>query len=355
VVHLGFTDMTIAIAVLGGGLIGREHLTRIACEPRCRVAALVEPGPDGPALAGQHGAAHFHDLDGMLAGPLPDAAVVATPNALHVPQALALVEHGVPVLVEKPVADSLEAGEALLRALRRAGVPVLVGHHRRHGPALRAAQTCVAEGRLGRLVALSAATLLAKPAGYFDAAWRRTRPGGGPVEINAVHDIDSLRVLGGDIVGVQARRSSAVRGHEVEDTAAVLLEFAIGALGTLLLSDTVAAPHSWERTSGENPIFPRETGQDCIHLHGTHGTLAVPTMRLWHQGEPSWAAPFDTQKLPLAEHDPLARQLAHFCDVVEGHATPLVDVADALSTLAATLALHDAAESGLRVVPTVYN
>lgn len=347
--------MTIGIAVVGGGLIGREHLARIAAEPRCRVAALVEPGSGGEALARQYGGACFHRLDELLAGPLPDAAIVATPNALHVPQALALVERGVPVLVEKPVADGLEAGEALLRAGRRAGMPVLVGHHRRHGAALQMARQCVAEGRLGRLVALSATTLLAKPAAYFDMAWRRRRPGGGPVEINAVHDIDSLRVLGGDIVGVQARRSNAVRGHDVEDTAAVLLEFASGALGTLLLSDTVAAPHSWERTSGENPMFPRERGHDCIHLHGTHGTLAVPTLRLWRQAEPSWTAPLDASTLDIAEHDPLMRQLAHFCDVVEGRAAPLVDVADALNTLAATLAIHEAGECGVRVVPTVYN
>lgn len=342
--------MTIAIAVIGGGLIGREHLERIAAEPRCRAAALVEPANDGAHLARRHGCPHHRTLDDLLAGALPDAAVVATPNALHVPQTLALLARGVPVLVEKPVADSLEAGRALLQAAQRSRVPVLVGHHRRHGAALQAAKSCIDEGRLGRLVALQASTLLHKPAAYFDAAWRRDGAGGGPVLINAVHDVDSLRMLAGDIVAVQARCSNAVRGFAVEDSAAVLLEFAGGALGTLIVSDTTVAPRSWEHTSGENPAYPHAADQDCLFLAGTRGSLALPTMRLWQQpGEPSWIEPFEAVQLPLPRVDPLARQLAHFCAVVAEGAAPAVGAADALNTLAATLAIREAARRSARI------
>lgn len=345
----------IALAVVGGGGIGREHLARIEASARCRPAALVDPQPATAELAQRAGCAHHASLEALLRGPLPDGAIVATPNALHVPQAVALLAHGVPVLVEKPVADTLAAGEQLLRAVSESGVPVLVGHHRRHGAAITTARVCIAAGTLGRLVALNATTLFHKPAAYFDVAWRR-EAGGGPVLINAVHDIDSLRALAGDIVAVQARTSSAVRGFAVEDSAAVLLEFANGALGTLLVSDTALSPRSWEHTSGENPAYPSDESQDCMFVAGTQGSLALPTMTLWRQrGAASWAEPFETTRLPLQPVDPLVQQLDHFCDVIEHGVAPLVGAADALNTLAATLAIQQAALRGSRSTLTRYD
>ena len=73
-------------------------------------------------------------------------------------------------------------------------------------------------------------------------------------------------------------------------------------------------------------------------------------MTLWRQhGDASWTEPFETTTLPLQPVDPLQRQLEHFCDVVERRAPPLVGAADALSTLAATLAVHESARRGARV------
>jgi len=341
--------MTIGIAIVGAQMIGREHLARVAAHARCHVAALVDPAPDAEAQAQRAGGAHHPSLGALLQGALPDAAIIATPNALHGPQAEALLRRGVPVLVEKPLAESVVAGEALLRAVHATGVPLLVGHHRRHSAVIEAALDCIASGALGRIVALNATTLLYKPAPYFDMAWRR-QPGGGPVLINAVHDIHSLRTLAGDIVAVQARCSNAVRRFDVEDSAAVLLEFRNGALGTLIVSDATVAPRSWEHTSGENPIYPPQSDQDCVFVAGTQGSLALPTLQLWRQhGPASWTEPFETTRLPLRPVDPLVRQLDHFCDVVERRVAPLVSAADALNTLAATLAVHDAAARGARV------
>lgn len=339
----------IHIALLGAGLIGIEHARRIAASPNCGLHSVVDPGPAADALAAEHGVPMHRSLDALLAGPLPDAAIIATPNDLHVDHALALIRRGVPVLVEKPVAHTLAAGQALVDAVDTTGVPVLVGHHRRHSAALHLAHQRIQAGALGRLVAVSATVLFHKPAAYFEVDWRR-RAGGGPILINLVHEIDTLRWLAGDVVAVQARASSAVRGHEVEDTAAIVLEFASGALGTLVLSDTAAAVRSWEQTSGENPAYARDTSQDCLFLAGTEGSLAVPTMTQWRaQGPASWTVPMHKEALPTPPLDPLQRQIDHFCDVVGGRAVPLVSAADALASLRVTLAVRDSARSGRRI------
>ena len=114
--------------------------------------------------------------------------------------------------------------------------------------------------------------LFYKPDDYFDVGggWRR-QPGGGPILLNLIHEVNNLLTLVGDIVRVQAVTSNATRGFPVEDTAAMVFTFANGALGTFLLSDTAASPRSWEQTSQENTSYPSYDDEDCYHIAGTTG------------------------------------------------------------------------------------
>lgn len=340
------------LAVVGMGLIGRRHAGLIRDSGDADLVAVADPDPGSAAFASGIGVAHYRTLDELLARERPDGVVVATPSDLHVPHALACIAAGVPVLVEKPVATTVEDARHLADAAEAAGVPVLVGHHRRHSPILAAARRVVGSGALGDVVAVVATTLFAKPPAYFDAApWRR-RPGGGPILINLIHDIDALRMLAGEVLEVQAMASDRVRGFDVEDTAAVLLRFASGALGSLILSDAAASPVSWELTAGEDPAFPRHDDRDCYLIAGTRGTLGIPSLRLTtHHGEPSWTRPTHTAAVPVSRVDPLASQLQHFCRVITREVSPHVTVRDATETLRVTLAVSEAARAG-RPVPS---
>jgi predicted dehydrogenase len=249
--------------------------------------------------------------------------------------------------VEKPLAETLGDARRLADAEAAGRVPVLVGHHRRHSGLLETAREVIASGRLGRIVAVNGSATFRKPDAYFrDAPWRARR-GGGPILINLVHEIDNLRMLLGELVQVQAMASNAVRGFEVEDTAAIGLRFQSGALGTFLLSDAAASPRSWEQTSGENSAYDRHADEDCYVIAGERGSLNVPTLRLrTSEGEASWWSPLSTQVLDRGQGDPLARQLAHFCAVIRGEAEPRVTAADATRTLRATLAVAESARQG---------
>jgi predicted dehydrogenase len=342
------------IAVAGAGAIGSRHIELIAAEPACTLACIVDPSPAAESIAARNRVPLFPAVEAMLGTAPVDGVILATPNALHVPQALACIAAGVPVLVEKPVADTVQAGEALCEAAERAHAKVLVGHHRRHGAIMARARAVIASGALGPLVAVVGTALFYKPDRYFDEAPWRAQPGGGPVLINMIHEIDNLRALCGEIVAVQAIASNARRGHAVEDTVAIGLRFASGALGTFMLSDTAASARSWEQTSRENKSYASYSDEDCYVVAGTHGSLAIPTMRLrtYRSAEQrSWWKPFDTQVLAIDEVDPLVRQLAHFCAVIRGEAVPLVNVRDGLQNLRITEAIGDAAATG-RTLPT---
>ena len=233
----------------------------------------------------------------------------------------------------------------LAEAVARTGIPVLVGHHRRHNPINQRARALIAQGQLGRIVSATALATFLKPDPYFEVAWRR-QAGGGPILINLIHDIDMLRFLLGEVTAVQAMDSHAVRGFEVEDTAAAVLRFASGALATVIVSDTTTSPWCWDMCAGEQVQYPRQNVASHQIL-GTHGALSLPDLGLWqYRGERNWHAEMSHEETRVHAADPYTRQLEHFAAVIADKAEPLCSALDGLRTLAATLAVHDAAVSG---------
>jgi predicted dehydrogenase len=140
--------------------------------------------------------------------------------------------------------------------------------------------------------------------------------------------------------------SSRTRGFAVEDTAAVTLQFANGALGNLTISDAVQAPWAWEIAAGEEPDYPHQH-QDTYLICGTKGSLAAPTLTHWRNEHGGGRGdPFITQQLFYVRADPWLEELHHFAQVVRGRAGPRTTVQDATRTLATTLAIARSAQTG---------
>jgi predicted dehydrogenase len=337
------------IAVAGAGLIGVAHMARAQASPTCTLCAVVDPAPAAREEAGRAGVPLYPTLDALFAGTPVDGVVLATPNQFHVEQALRCIDAGLPALVEKPIAPTVGEAQRLVDAVETKGARVLVGHHRAHSPIMARAKEVIDQGRLGRIVAVMGSAVFLKPDHYFDdGPWRR-EPGGGPILINMIHEVHNLRLLCGEIVAVQAIASRAVRGFPVEDTVAINLQFASGALGTFMLSDTAACARNWEHTSRENAAYPTYPDEDCYVIAGTIGSLAIPTMRLKTYPKPedrSWWKPFDVGVVDLVREDPLSRQMEHFGAVVRGEAKPLVSARDGLANLQITEAIVEAARTG---------
>ncbi|MEY2808813.1 MAG: hypothetical protein RLZ66_324 [Pseudomonadota bacterium] len=340
------------IAVAGAGYIGLAHIEVIRNNPLCTLSAIVDPAPASRDVATAVGARHFNTLDDMLAQDRPDGVVLATPNSLHVPQALQCLAQGLPTLLEKPIAPTLVEALKLVEAVETQQGKILIGHHRAHSPIMAKAREVIASGQLGKLVAVMGSATFYKPDSYFeDGPWRR-EPGGGPLLLNMIHEVHNLRILCGEIVAVQAFASHATRGFAVEDTVAISLQFASGALGTFMLSDTSACARSWEQTSQENKAYPSYDDEDCYVVTGTRGSLSVPTMRLKTYPRPedcSWWKPFESSTVAMVRDDPLKHQIAHFVEVIQGQAEPLVSARDGMLNLRVTEAIVQAAREGRTV------
>lgn len=340
------------IAVAGAGYIGVAHIGAARASPTCTLSAVVDPSPAAERVAAEAGVPRYGSLDELIARDRPDGIVIATPNAMHVGHASTCIDAGIPILLEKPIAPTVDEADALVRKAERADARVLIGHHRAHSPIMAKAREIINRGALGRLVAVLGSAVFFKPDRYFaEASWRRER-GGGPILLNMIHEVHNLRMLCGEVVAVQAMASHAIRHFPVEDTVSMNLRFASGALASFMLSDTAASPRSWEQTSRENPAYATYPDEDCYVIIGTHGSLSVPTMRLRtypRDEDRSWWKPFEDGVVGLVRNDPIRQQFEHFGAVVRGEAAPIVSARDGLANLRITEAIAIAAASGTTI------
>ncbi|MEY4139946.1 MAG: hypothetical protein RLZZ371_2128 [Pseudomonadota bacterium] len=340
---------TTRIAIAGAGYIGQAHMAVCQASKTCSLSAIVDPSPAAVTVAAKAGVPLYTSIDELLATDRPHGLILATPNQLHVAHATQCIAASLPILLEKPIATTVSEGEQLVKRVEETGAKVLIGHHRAHSPIMAKAKEVVDSGKLGKLVAVMGSATFLKPDHYFkDGPWR-TQTGGGPILINMIHEVHNLRMLCGEIVAVQAFASNATRGFEVEDTVAINLRFANGALGTFMLSDTAACPRSWEQTSQENKVYPAYDDEDCYVITGTNGALSVPTMRLKtypRDEDRSWWKEFEVGVVGMVRDDPLKHQMEHFGAVVRGEVSPLVSARDGLQNLRVTEAISQAAKTG---------
>jgi len=219
------------VALLGSGWIMDYHARAVIEHPGAElVAASSWREPSLARLAERHGIGRTTtDWRELAADPDVDAAVIGTPNALHAPQAVAFLEAGKHVLVEKPMARNLEEADAMLAAAVRSGARLMVAHCWRFHPDVLALRARVAAGELGEVVKTRGYGVHAGwgPSGWF------TDPelaGGGALVDMGVHAIDTTRFLLGDPLPVRVFATVATRygDYPVDDDAIVLVSWSNG-------------------------------------------------------------------------------------------------------------------------------
>jgi predicted dehydrogenase len=368
----------VKIVIIGAGLIGPRHAESIVKCPDALLYAIVDPSPQAEAVAQRFAVPLYRDIDELLlaaAGKtsdrdsdnnapnngLPDAAIVCSPNATHVPLSKHLLAAGIHVLVEKPVAINIESGLDLLRHAKKhestSGVKALAGHHRRFNPYVVAAHRALSSNTIGKPLAVSGLWALRKPTSYYQppTAWRASsQSGGGPVLINLVHEIDILHYLLGPIVRVYAEETLSTRGHDAEEGAAVVLKFESGVVGTFLLCDSAPSAHSFEAGTGENPMIPR-SGRDFYRVFGTGGTLSVGDMKVERYreradgGEGAWSDEVVEEDIKVGSEVPFDEQIGHLVRVVRGLEGPRCSIKDGLRAVIVAEAVRKAMRTGVPV------
>jgi len=256
-------DQIIRVGIIGTGLSATMHVQALAAVPDVEVAAVAGTTPaKADAFAAEHGIPLAYDSVPRLLAEARVAAVhLCTPPFAREEYARLAASAGVHVLIEKPMARDLAEADRIIAACRVGGVRLGAQFQMRFMPLPWQIKRDLDEGRLGKIfLADCYAKWWREPAYYAGSSWRGRLSGeGGAVLINqGIHSIDLLQWLAGSVRRLSARTATAVHDIEGEDLAVATVEFASGAIGSIVAS-TATYPGFSER----------------IELHGDRGTLIL--------------------------------------------------------------------------------
>jgi phthalate 4,5-cis-dihydrodiol dehydrogenase len=227
----------VVLGVVGLGMAGAVMVHAAAMHPGIRIVAAADPQPDPrAAFARDFGAAAFADARQVCERTDVEAVYIATPHQFHREHAILAAECGKHVVVEKPLALTLADCHAIVEAVDRNKVHLIVGHTHGFDPAVRAMRKIIRSGDVGPLG-------LVAMWNYTNFIYRPRRPeeldtarGGGILFNQIPHQIDTLRVLGGDIRSVRAIAQRLDPSRPTEGLASALLQFGSGAAATITYS-----------------------------------------------------------------------------------------------------------------------
>lgn len=337
----------IKIGLAGAGWIGAEHGRNIARHPRAELAAVCDANPDAVARLRRETGAAFAEcrtFEALCAADL-DAVVIATPNALHAEQSIAAARAGKAIYCEKPMAIQPDDCRRIRDAVVAAGVPYLIGYHRRVNPLFQHVRGLLDQGALGKPFMIESDYLHHVPAHWNIWSWLgKEQVAGSLFHAGSGHNVDLIRYFCGDVREVTCLKDVFLPRPdqvETEDTAIALFRFQSGAIGKVQFC-----------------IGPITPFQFNFKLYGTRGS--VVNNRIWLDTMPRFADPGHEKEcieLPAAWipdnvqggiGEPWDRLMDHFIALVADGIPCLNDVHSACQT---SLTCFAAVESARRNAP----
>ncbi len=323
------------LALVGAGFMGRLHAKAIASSDVARLTVVVDSDPTVAAFADLHRARYVGSIDEALALEDVDAFVVALPDRGHVEPACRLLDAGCAVLLEKPMADTLDGALRIARAERRGGGRLLVGHILRFDPRYALAAQAIAEGRIGDVLFLSSGRLSSQSLGV------RMDGTSSVLFYLGVHDADLVQWLSGRrVTRVWSRavsKAMPARGVDSEDAILTTCEVDGGAAAQLyagwtLRDDTPSPVNARTLVVGSEGSLEIDVRDHGLRLHDASG-YRLPDALHWPEYNGRLAGD-------------LAEELRHFATAVAESTPFAVSVDDALRAVAVNDAILRSVASG---------
>ncbi|MHB0857059.1 MAG: Gfo/Idh/MocA family protein [Anaerolineae bacterium] len=340
--------------VVGCGEIASETCAGISAAQNATIAMLMDTRAELlNDLSEMYAAPTTTDVADVFANPDVDAVYVATPHALHVDLGIRAAEAGKHVLMEKPIATTLQDADRLIEACRVNGVKLGVAFYAQVDAGAAAARDLIRAGLLGQVISVRMDVLVDKPAHYWTSGysqraqtdWRKQKAqaGGGVLIMNAIHDLNTVRwVTGLEVARVYAETDTLATEVEVEDTAGVVLRLSNGAISV------IHAGSAMRGGAYENVQGPRIYGTKGQIIFGGLGTRSRPLICLSEPAEGGRPGVWQELRFsgPLSDREQI---VAGFAGAVLRGEEPPTTGSDGRKALEIVLAAYRSAEIGQAV------
>jgi len=307
-------------AIVGLGMMGRHHARLLQTSPRIAFAGAVDPLGDRHAAV-RDPALVYGSVDELLERASPDLAIVAVPTDEHLAVARALASAGVHMLIEKPLAGSVQEGEQIIAACREAGVRAAVGHVERFNPALIELRRRTEEGQLGEVFMIAT-----ERCGPFPDRIRDV----GVVKDLATHDLDLVGWLGKSPIDVVAAQTAHKTGRDHEDLVLVTGRLRAGVAFSITVDWLTPTKTRRMRILGDRGMLVADTLTSDLVFH-ENGRVTSE----WDSSQAlRGVAEGDSTRYALKRREPLLAELDAFCDFVLGDdGSPAVSLEEGLQTV----------------------
>ena len=294
----------IKIAVVGTGAIGRHHLVAITESKDCELCAICDLNQVVLSeLAIQYCVPVFTDYREIVKGVVVDAVILNLPHWLHCEASIFFLEHGVHVLVEKPMANSTEECDKMILAAQKANKKLAVGHVQRYFMANRKVKEIYQSGRLGELVMFNEM----RSVNYFDAnrpKWflNKSLAGGGIVMNYGAHALDKLLyILDEKPNFVTSSYGNRLNDEDIEGHAQFVVRFNNGVSASITFS-------------GYGFV-----GYESTYIFTKGAIKVVDTTELWMNLGNGW------EKIEVLEDGKhMEKQIREFCNYINGEKSEIV-------------------------------
>jgi UDP-N-acetyl-2-amino-2-deoxyglucuronate dehydrogenase len=338
--------MTTHIGLIGAGNISETHARAARAIPEVEIAAIFGTNAEKVGrLCRDYGGKPYCNFDEFLAHRPMVLVAIGSPSGLHAAQGIAAARRGLHVLTEKPIDISVERADALIDETRKAQVQLGVFFQDRCKPDILSVKNAVDAGVLGDPILVDARVKWYRPPEYYsNSRWRGTwaLDGGGALINQAVHTLDLMLWMFGDVKAVQAICKTALHAIEAEDTLIAMLEFANGALGVLQAATSVF------------PGYPRR-----LELAGSEGMLIIEQDRLLaadlKKPSPHLLKSSEADKNPSASSPIVSDARGHqavledFLRSIRTNTKPRCDGREGRRSLVLVQAIYEACRTGKRV------
>lgn len=326
-------------AVIGAGNMGKNHARLYAELEGVTLCGIVDTDETkAKELADKYGCPRFSSVTELLSDAKPDAASVCVPTNLHKDITLALLKARIPILVEKPIASTVEQAKEIIQAAKDSDTLLMVGHIERFNPVIRELKRRIDNQELGKVFQVTSQRMSPFPKRILDV--------GVTIDL-AVHDVDIMRyLLGADIKSLHARDARRVHSSH-EDLLVGSMEFSDGALG-LINCNWITPKIIRELTIiGEKGMFVADyLTQELRFYKNESADKSVD----WAKGIMD-VREGEMLKIPVKRQEPLKNELEAFLQAVKDNGSSPMPGDDALKALDITLRLLESAKIG-KVITT---